>query len=173
MSRRGPGNGGNRVFDLGSAHSAAAARHPARDSAVSIDRLDRRGAGSGGDRIAVLDYRAATVVRPNRHFPRAVPGRDAGGIPPVVQGRGGRDAGRPLSPEVLQNLPNETLQLRGDQEEVEVAEAFETPFSQKMAEDAARMKVPAGPIAKPEVTLPRSRRPSPNSTSHFAPRRPR
>ena len=55
----------------------------------------------------------------------------------------------PLSlQDVLQNLPNESLQLRGDQEELEVAEAFETPFSQKASEDAARMKVSAGPIAK-------------------------
>lgn len=55
----------------------------------------------------------------------------------------------PLSLEdVLQNLPSESLQLRGDQEEPEVAEAFETPFSQKASEDAARMKVSAGPISK-------------------------
>jgi predicted regulator of Ras-like GTPase activity (Roadblock/LC7/MglB family) len=51
--------------------------------------------------------------------------------------------------EVLQNLPNESLQLRGDQEEIEIAEVFETPFSTKAAEDAARMKVSTGPIAKP------------------------
>ena len=55
----------------------------------------------------------------------------------------------PLSlQDVLQNLPNESLQLRGDQEELEVTSAFETPFSQKASEDAARMKVSAGPIAK-------------------------
>ena len=55
----------------------------------------------------------------------------------------------PLSLEdVLKNLPSESLQLRGDQEEPEVAEAFETPFSQKASEDAARMKVSAGPISK-------------------------
>ena len=53
--------------------------------------------------------------------------------------------------EVLQNLPNESLQLRGDQEEIEIAEVFETPFSTKAAEDAARMKVSTGPIAKPVV----------------------
>ena len=51
--------------------------------------------------------------------------------------------------EVLRNLPHESLQLRGDQEEIEITEAFETPFSKKAAEDAARMKVSAGPIAKP------------------------
>ena len=53
--------------------------------------------------------------------------------------------------EVLQNLPNESLQLRGDQEEVEVAPGFETPFSTKAAEDAARLKVSNGPIARPVV----------------------
>ncbi len=50
--------------------------------------------------------------------------------------------------EVLQNLPNESLQLRGDQEEIVLTETFETPFSTKAAEDAARMKVASGPIAK-------------------------
>ena len=65
---------------------------------------------------------------------------------------GGMPVPLPL-PEVLQNLPNEILKLRGDQEEAVVAEAFETPFSQKAAEDAARMNVPAGPIAKAEVAL--------------------
>jgi len=51
--------------------------------------------------------------------------------------------------EVLQNLPHESLRLRGDQEEIEITEAFDTPFSTKAAEDAARMKVSTGPIAKP------------------------
>ena len=60
---------------------------------------------------------------------------------------GGMPVSLPL-PEVLQNLPNESLQLRGDQVETQIAESFETPFSQKAAEDAARLKVPAGPIAK-------------------------
>ena len=50
--------------------------------------------------------------------------------------------------DVLQHLPGESLQLRGDQEEPETAEAFETPFSQKASEDAARMKVSANPISK-------------------------
>ncbi len=63
---------------------------------------------------------------------------------------GGMPVALPL-PEVLQNLPNESLQLRGDQEETEVEQLFETPFSQKAAEDAERMKVPAGPIAKEAV----------------------
>ncbi|HEY3662178.1 MAG TPA: hypothetical protein VGL24_03410 [Chthoniobacterales bacterium] len=54
--------------------------------------------------------------------------------------------------EVLQNLPNESLQLRPDQVEVVLTETFETPFSAKAAEDAARMKVAAGPIAKAPVS---------------------
>jgi predicted regulator of Ras-like GTPase activity (Roadblock/LC7/MglB family) len=66
---------------------------------------------------------------------------------------GGLPVALPLQ-EVLQNMPNESLQLRSDQEEVEIGEMFETPFSQKAAEDAARMKVTVGPIAKsslPEI----------------------
>jgi predicted regulator of Ras-like GTPase activity (Roadblock/LC7/MglB family) len=51
--------------------------------------------------------------------------------------------------EVLRNLPHESLRLRGDQEEIEITEAFDTPFSTKAAEDAARMKVATGPITKP------------------------
>ena len=55
----------------------------------------------------------------------------------------------PLSlQDVLQNLPSESLQLRGDQQELESGEAFETPFSQKADEDAARLKVAAAPIAR-------------------------
>jgi len=50
--------------------------------------------------------------------------------------------------EVLGNLPHESLRLRGDQEEIEVTEDFDTPFSTKAAEDATRMKVSGGPIAK-------------------------
>ncbi len=61
--------------------------------------------------------------------------------------------GLPLQ-EVLQNLPNESLQLRGDQVEVEVAELFETPFSLKAAEDAERLKVTATPVTKPAVVIP-------------------
>ena len=53
--------------------------------------------------------------------------------------------------EVLKNLPDESLQLRGDQEEIEITETFETPFSTKAAEDAARMKVSTDPIAKPSA----------------------
>ncbi len=55
--------------------------------------------------------------------------------------------------DVLRNLPSESLQLRGDQEEIEIAPGFETPFSTKAAEDAARMKVSTGPIAKPVATV--------------------
>jgi predicted regulator of Ras-like GTPase activity (Roadblock/LC7/MglB family) len=51
--------------------------------------------------------------------------------------------------EVLRNLPHESLRLRGDQEEIEINEAFDTPFSKKAAEDGARMKVSTDPIAKP------------------------
>ena len=42
--------------------------------------------------------------------------------------------------DVLKNLPNESLQLRGDQEAPEIVSLFETPFSQKAAEDATRLK---------------------------------
>lgn len=80
---------------------------------------------------------------------RALYKLDEGGVPVSL----------PL-PEILQNLPNESLQIRVDQEEVEVAEVFETPFSQKAAEDAARMKTPAGPIAKPAFVF----KPQPESS---------
>ena len=42
--------------------------------------------------------------------------------------------------DVLENLPPESLHTRDDQERVEVATLFETPFSQKAAEDAVRLK---------------------------------
>src|SRR5678809_373242 len=54
--------------------------------------------------------------------------------------------------DVLQNLPSDSLQLRGDQEEDEVTPTFETPFSMKATEDAARMKVSGVPIAKTVAT---------------------
>jgi predicted regulator of Ras-like GTPase activity (Roadblock/LC7/MglB family) len=54
--------------------------------------------------------------------------------------------------DVLQNLPNESLQLRDDQEAPEVVSLFETPFSQKAAEDAARLKGSPAPSAKAAVT---------------------
>jgi predicted regulator of Ras-like GTPase activity (Roadblock/LC7/MglB family) len=60
---------------------------------------------------------------------------------------GGMPVSLPL-PEILQNLPDESLQIRDDQVEVQTPQLFETPFSQKAAEDAARLNAPAGPIAK-------------------------
>jgi predicted regulator of Ras-like GTPase activity (Roadblock/LC7/MglB family) len=51
--------------------------------------------------------------------------------------------------EVLQNLPGASLRLRDDQVEQEMGEAFETPFSQKAKEDAARFNVADQPIARP------------------------
>ena len=53
--------------------------------------------------------------------------------------------------DVLQNLPNESMQLRGDQEAPEIVSLFETPFSQKAAEDATRLKSSPAPIVKPAV----------------------
>lgn len=53
--------------------------------------------------------------------------------------------------EVLKNLPGAALQMREDQEEAEKGIAFETPFSIKAKEDAARFKVSDAPIAKPVV----------------------
>jgi predicted regulator of Ras-like GTPase activity (Roadblock/LC7/MglB family) len=44
--------------------------------------------------------------------------------------------------DILQNLPNESLKIRDDQKAVEVIPTFETPFSQKAVEDAARLAVP-------------------------------
>jgi predicted regulator of Ras-like GTPase activity (Roadblock/LC7/MglB family) len=66
------------------------------------------------------------------------------------------DAGTPIAlplQEVLQHLPNESLQVRSDQQEVEIPETIETPFSQKATEDAVRMKVPAGPVMRSEKTF--------------------
>jgi predicted regulator of Ras-like GTPase activity (Roadblock/LC7/MglB family) len=60
--------------------------------------------------------------------------------------------------EVLQNLPNDTLQIRADQEQVEVTPAFETPFSQKAAEDAARLaSAGAATAATPTESSPEDR----------------
>jgi predicted regulator of Ras-like GTPase activity (Roadblock/LC7/MglB family) len=52
--------------------------------------------------------------------------------------------GLPLQ-EVLANLPNDSLRIRHDQETDEVLPNFETPFSLKAAEDAARLKAPGAP----------------------------
>ena len=56
--------------------------------------------------------------------------------------------------EVLKNLPPEALQMRGDQEEREVSETIETPFSTTAAEDARRFTKGPQPIAQPEPILP-------------------
>ncbi len=54
--------------------------------------------------------------------------------------------------EVLRNLPNDSLQIRSDQEAADVGSFFETPFSQKAAEDAARLTTAAvEPAAKPKI----------------------
>ena len=52
--------------------------------------------------------------------------------------------------EVLQHLPNDTLRTRADQNAPELVSAFETPFSQKAAEDAERFQTPV-----PKVVLDR------------------
>jgi predicted regulator of Ras-like GTPase activity (Roadblock/LC7/MglB family) len=65
----------------------------------------------------------------------------------LVLDEGGLPIPLPLA-EVLAHLPNESLNLRADQEEIEIANVFETPFSQHAEEDAARLHVPGGPIAK-------------------------
>ena len=48
--------------------------------------------------------------------------------------------------EVLQNLPNESLTIRADQETIDLLPNFETPFSQKAAEDAVRLKAPEAEV---------------------------
>ncbi len=63
---------------------------------------------------------------------------------------GGLPVSLPLA-EILENLPNESLRVRPDQEAAEVPQVFETAFSQKAAEDAARLKTAAGPIG-PQAT---------------------
>lgn len=51
------------------------------------------------------------------------------------------DAPVPLSlPDVLMNLPGNALEMRLDQEEEQQEEVFETPFSKKAEEDAARFQ---------------------------------
>jgi predicted regulator of Ras-like GTPase activity (Roadblock/LC7/MglB family) len=52
--------------------------------------------------------------------------------------------------EVLKNLPSTVLKMRDDQEEVDPAAAFETPFSIKAAEDAKRFGASA-PSDKPRM----------------------
>ena len=54
--------------------------------------------------------------------------------------------------EVLKNLPSTVLKMRDDQEEVDAAASFETPFSIKAAEDAKRFGATAAAVAtKPKV----------------------
>jgi hypothetical protein len=56
--------------------------------------------------------------------------------------------------EVLKNLPPDALQMRGDQEETEVGEIIETPFSTTAAEDAKRFNKGPQSITQPEPDLP-------------------
>ena len=56
--------------------------------------------------------------------------------------------------EVLKNLPPEALQMRGDQEEGEISETIETPFSTAASEDAKRFNKGPQPIMQPEPALP-------------------
>ena len=72
--------------------------------------------------------------------------------------------------EVLKNLPAEALQMRGDQEEGEVAEVIETPFSTTAAEDAKRFNKAPKPAAQPEpapaATEPEAAVPTPAPALH-------
>jgi predicted regulator of Ras-like GTPase activity (Roadblock/LC7/MglB family) len=90
-------------------------------------------------RVAISPAQFVAAM-PEEH--RAIYHLDDGGLPVAL----------PL-PEILQNLPNESLQLRPDQEEPVVSQLFETPFSQKAAEDAARLHTPAGPITKKDAAV--------------------
>jgi predicted regulator of Ras-like GTPase activity (Roadblock/LC7/MglB family) len=79
--------------------------------------------------------------------------------------------------QVLENLPTESLVTRPDQERVEVATYFETPFSQKAAEDAVRLKppgpTPAKPVAAGEIlpgpAVPANLRPATKPATGVAP----
>jgi predicted regulator of Ras-like GTPase activity (Roadblock/LC7/MglB family) len=51
--------------------------------------------------------------------------------------------------EILKNLPTGVLRMRPDQEETELGERFETPFSIKADEDAKRFQADAKAAAKP------------------------
>ena len=66
---------------------------------------------------------------------------------------GGLPVSLPLV-EILENLPNESLRVRPDQEAADNPHVFETAFSQKAAEDAARLKTAAGPIVQPAAAAP-------------------
>lgn len=54
-------------------------------------------------------------------------------------------------PDVLSNLPGDALRMRDDQEVIKQDEVFETPFSAKAAEDAARFSSPASPAAETKL----------------------
>jgi predicted regulator of Ras-like GTPase activity (Roadblock/LC7/MglB family) len=56
--------------------------------------------------------------------------------------------------DVLANLPGTLLRIRDDQEEVETGAVFETPFSKAADEDAKRLNVATGPVAKQNVDEP-------------------
>ncbi|HEV2095141.1 MAG TPA: hypothetical protein VGQ82_01420 [Chthoniobacterales bacterium] len=57
------------------------------------------------------------------------------------------DVSLPLQ-DVLKNLPDASLEMRGDQVEQEAGEQFATPFSAKAEEDAKRFGVKTAPSAK-------------------------
>lgn len=50
--------------------------------------------------------------------------------------------------EVLKNLPTASLRMREDQEQVEIPQSIETPFSLKAAEDAKRLNIDKAPVVK-------------------------
>jgi predicted regulator of Ras-like GTPase activity (Roadblock/LC7/MglB family) len=50
--------------------------------------------------------------------------------------------------EVLKNLPAASLRMREDQEEVEIPQVIETPFSLKAAEDAKRLNINKAPAVE-------------------------
>jgi len=56
--------------------------------------------------------------------------------------------------EILKNLPGGVLRMRGDQEEVEVGEKIETPFSIKAEEDAKRFQAGDAAAAAPSPKAP-------------------
>jgi predicted regulator of Ras-like GTPase activity (Roadblock/LC7/MglB family) len=56
--------------------------------------------------------------------------------------------------EVLKNLPGGVLRMRGDQQEVEVGEKIETPFSIKAEEDAKRFQAGDAGAAAPSLPAP-------------------
>ena len=55
--------------------------------------------------------------------------------------------------EVLKNLPNDALRMRDDQEEREVGEVIETPFSTTAAEDAKRFGKESQSLPQPDPSF--------------------